>query len=91
MIEKHQLPRFFFVLFLLLFFGMRSYATNINDIRPKLVAEVSAVRIEQDIKKLVSFGTRHTLSDTVSNTRGIGAARRWIEDEFKRISDNCGG
>ena len=91
MIEKHQLPRFFFVLFLLLFFGIRSYATNINDIRPKLVAEVSAVRIEQDIKKLVSFGTRHTLSDTVSNTRGIGAARRWIEDEFKRISDDCGG
>ncbi|AFU98236.1 M28 family metallopeptidase [Simiduia agarivorans] len=51
----------------------------------------SAERIERDITKLVSFGTRHTLSDTVSDTRGIGAARRWIESEFKRISKNCGG
>jgi len=48
-------------------------------------------RIEADIKKLVSFGTRHTLSDTVSTTRGIGAARRWIKAEFNRISSACGG
>ncbi len=51
----------------------------------------SAERLETDIRKLVSFGTRHTLSDTVSETRGIGAARRWIYDEFKRISEECGG
>ena len=49
----------------------------------------SADRIEKDIKKLVSFGTRHTLSDTVSNTRGIGAARRWIKSEFELISKDC--
>ncbi len=49
----------------------------------------SAVRIEKDIKKLVSFGTRHTLSDTVSTTRGIGAARRWIKSEFDTISKEC--
>ena len=36
----------------------------------------SPARIEADIRKLVSFGTRHTLSDTRSDTRGIGAARR---------------
>lgn len=53
------------------------------------VADVSADRIETDIKKLVSFGTRHTLSETKSDTRGIGAARRWIEAEFKRISETC--
>ncbi|HET8816158.1 MAG TPA: peptidase M28, partial [Pseudidiomarina sp.] len=52
---------------------------------------VSAERIEQDIKKLVSFGTRHTLSETESDTRGIGAARRWIKAEFDKISANCGG
>ena len=46
-------------------------------------------RIEKDIKKLVSFGTRHTLSDTVSTTRGIGAARRWIKSEFDNISAAC--
>lgn len=52
---------------------------------------VSADNIERDIRKLVSFGTRHTLSETQSETRGIGAARRWIAEEFERISAQCGG
>lgn len=52
---------------------------------------VSAKRIEQDITKLVGFGTRHTLSETASETRGIGAARRWIKAEFDAISKQCGG
>lgn len=51
----------------------------------------SADRIEADIRTLVNFGTRHTLSDTVSQTRGIGAARRWIKAEFERISADCEG
>jgi hypothetical protein len=51
----------------------------------------SAANIERDIRTLVGFGTRHTLSDTTSETRGIGAARRWIFDEFTRISKACGG
>lgn len=54
-------------------------------------AAPSAERIESDIRKLVSFGTRHTLSETESGTRGIGAARRWIKEEFERISKDCGG
>lgn len=57
----------------------------------QMVKDTSAARIESDITKLVGFGTRHTLSDTTSETRGIGAARRWIEAEFKRISADCGG
>ncbi len=52
---------------------------------------VSAQRIEQDISTLVSFGTRHTLSETKSDTRGIGAARRWVKAEFDNISADCGG
>lgn len=56
-----------------------------------LVAAVSADRIKADITTLVNFGTRHTLSDTLSNTRGIGAARRWIYNEFQKISKDCGG
>ncbi|QTH63157.1 M28 family metallopeptidase [Psychrosphaera ytuae] len=56
-----------------------------------IVEQVSAERIEKDIEKLVSFGTRHTLSDTKSDTRGIGAARRWIKAEFDKISAECGG
>ena len=52
----------------------------------KIIEDVSAERIESDITNLVSFGTRHTLSDTISKTRGIGAARRWIKKEFEKIS-----
>ncbi len=48
-------------------------------------------RIYNDIQTLVDFGTRHTLSETESETRGIGAARRWIFDEFEKISADCGG
>jgi Zn-dependent M28 family amino/carboxypeptidase len=55
----------------------------------QMVQAVSADNIEKDITKLAGFGTRHTLSDTKSETRGIGAARRWIESEFKRISETC--
>lgn len=55
----------------------------------EIVSSVSADRIKADIEKLVSFGTRHTLSDTQSDTRGIGAARRWIEAEFNNISKSC--
>lgn len=61
--------------------------TRIYDI----IESVSADRIEKDIRKLADFGTRHTLSDTLSNTRGIGAARRWIKSEFESISKACNG
>ena len=54
-----------------------------------IVDAVSAARIEKDIRALVGFGTRNTLSDTVSATRGIGAARRWIKKEFQNISGDC--
>jgi hypothetical protein len=50
----------------------------------KIVAEVSPKRIEGYVAKLVSFGTRHTMSETESDTRGIGAARRWIKSELER-------
>ncbi len=56
-----------------------------------VATEPSAERIYQDIQTLVDFGTRHTLSETESDTRGIGAARRWIFAEFEKISADCGG
>lgn len=55
----------------------------------KIIKEVSSERIERDVRTLVNFGTRHTLSDTLSKTRGIGAARRWIKSEFEKISKEC--
>ena len=54
-----------------------------------IINEVSAERIEKDIRQLVNFGTRHTMSDTKSKTRGIGAARTWIKSEFEKISTAC--
>lgn len=56
-----------------------------------LVSEVRTDRLRADIEALVGFGTRHTLSDTVSETRGVGAARRWVAGEFESISRACGG
>ena len=57
----------------------------------KIIEAVSEERIKNDITKLANFGTRHTLSDTISEKRGIGAARRWIFTEFKKIAKTCGG
>lgn len=57
----------------------------------EMVRRVDARRIESDIRRLAAFGTRHTLSETESDTRGIGAARRWLRDEFQRISRQSGG
>lgn len=56
-----------------------------------IVAATSPARVEADIRTLADFGTRHTASETESDTRGIGAARRWIFEEFERISAACGG
>lgn len=54
-----------------------------------IVNEVSAEKLEYYVQNLVDFGTRNTFSDTKSDTRGIGAARRWIKSEFEEISSNC--
>ena len=57
----------------------------------QLAAEVRPERMRADIQTMVDFGTRHTLSETRSETRGIGAARRWVQREFEAISSDCGG
>jgi len=55
------------------------------------IAEISAARIRETDSTLVSFGTRHTMSDTVSNVRGIGAARRYLYAKLSGYSKACGG
>ncbi|HEX8090724.1 MAG TPA: M28 family metallopeptidase [Blastocatellia bacterium] len=57
----------------------------------RIVREISSSNIEAIIRKLVSFHTRHTLSETESDARGIGAARRWIKSEFERYGRESGG
>lgn len=83
---------------LLIFFQSQLNAQNSYEAPPALdmrmyqiIEDVSAQRLESDIRRLAGFGTRNTFSDTVSDTRGIGAARRWIKAEFDQISTDCGG
>ena len=73
-----------------------SIATFAQTARPKpdpeiakMVKEVSAKNIEATIRKLVSFGTRNTLSEQDNPTRGVGAARDWIFAEFQKINSDC--
>ena len=54
-----------------------------------IIDAVSEERLRNDVKNLADYGTRHTLSDTLSETRGIGAARRWIKRQFETISKDC--
>ncbi len=48
-------------------------------------------QLEATVQTLVGFGTRHSLSDTASPKRGIGAARRWAQSRFEQISRDCDG
>jgi Peptidase family M28 len=66
--------------------GGQPPAPDVDPRIEKLVASVSEDRLRQLLEKLVSFGTRNTLSDPTSATRGVGAARQWIFDELTRTS-----
>jgi len=57
----------------------------------QMVKEVSADSLKSYISKLVSFGTRNTLSNQTSTTRGIGAARNWVLGKFNEFAKNSGG
>jgi hypothetical protein len=52
-------------------------------------AKPKAERLKADVEKLVSFGTRHTLSSATDPKRGIGAARKWAHSEFVKIAKAC--
>ena len=69
-----------------------AFAADSPDVQLAAIADaVDPQALHATIEKLVGFGTRHTLSDTVSDTRGIGAARRWTKARFEAISRECGG
>ena len=79
--------RFLIFLFLI---SLNAYSQNNYDkVIFNIISDISKERIKDDIVTLANFGTRHTLSDTVSNERGIGAARRWIKKTFESISEDC--
>ncbi|MCR9246161.1 MAG: M20/M25/M40 family metallo-hydrolase [bacterium] len=57
----------------------------------KMLAAVDAGRIETTVRTLCSFGSRHPLSRTDSDTEGTGAARKWLEEQYRAIAATAGG
>src|SRR5215468_420772 len=66
-------------------------ATRVNTQIAKMISEIDARNIERTIRKLVSFGTRNTLSEQNDPNRGIGAARDWLYAEFQKAAAESGG
>src|SRR5882762_7896279 len=66
-------------------------AANEQPVLREIAGAPDAVRLQATVQALVGFGTRHTLSDTTSPRRGIGAARRWAQARFTEIGRGCGG
>jgi uncharacterized protein (TIGR01244 family) len=56
----------------------------------RVMAAIDAANLRRWVDRLAGFGTRHTLSETESDARGIGAARRWVAAEFERVTDGSG-
>jgi hypothetical protein len=75
-------------------FAVGAHAQPVLTQHPELAAlasQVSPERLRAADTQLVGFGTRHSLSDTKSDTRGIGATRRWVQARFSELSKSCGG
>jgi hypothetical protein len=83
---------FIYSLFTFLFFTQMSISQVSEDPEiKKMISEIKTENLEATIHKLVSFGTRHTLSDTKSKTKGIGAAQQWVKAEFDKFALESGG
>ncbi len=77
-----------------LFIAQAGFAQKTESRDPQITTmlnDVSAGNLEALIRKMVSFHTRHTLSDTLSKTKGVGAARNWIKSEFEKYAAESGG
>lgn len=84
----------YFALLIPLLIAFQSNAQTIirqDDVIKQMVDDVSSKNIETIIRKLVTFKSRHTLSDTTSKTEGSGAARNWIKAEYERYAKESGG
>jgi len=83
---------FFYSVFTFLFFTQITFSQVAEDPEiKKMIAEIKAENLEATVRKLVSFGTRHTLSDTKSKTKGIGAAQQWVKSEFDKYALESNG
>lgn len=89
-----MMKNFSFLMLIISLFTFKTSAQQTISRDPNIsamVAEVSSQNLEQLVRKLVSFQTRHTLSDTLSKTTGIGAARNWIKSEFEKYAASSNG
>ncbi len=68
-----------------------TYPASRNREIPKIVREIDARNVERTILKLVSFGTRNSLSAQDDPNRGIGAARDFLYQEFLKVAETAGG
>lgn len=82
---------FYFVFIFLLFSQITTSQVAEDPEIKKMITEVKADNLEATVRKLVSFGTRHTLSDTKSKTKGIGAAQKWVKSEFDKYALESNG
>jgi len=83
---------FFYSVFTFLFFTQIIFSQVAEDPEiKKMITEIKAENLEATVRKLVSFGTRHTLSDTKSKTKGIGAAQQWVKSEFDKYALESNG
>jgi len=79
-------------IFILVIFSQSVFSQTSEDPEiKKMITEVKAENLEATVRKLVSFGTRHTLSDAKSKTKGIGAAQKWVQSEFEKYALESNG
>ena len=82
------------ITFFSFFFCLSTFAQTVikqDGVIKQMLDDVSSKNIEATIRKLVSFKTRHTLSDTTSKTEGSGSARNWIKAEYEKYAEASGG
>ncbi|MCA6073346.1 M28 family metallopeptidase [Fulvivirga sedimenti] len=86
--------RYILILFCLLSasmsFSQEKVTVEKTQILERMLSEINSDSIRSYVETLVSFGTRHSLSETESNIRGIGAARRWVLSKFQEFSAASG-
>ncbi|MDO1447110.1 M28 family metallopeptidase [Rhodocytophaga aerolata] len=88
---KKYLIIFFVLLSISIQINAQSVSSQPDPAIKQMVEEVSAQNLETIVRKLASFETRHSLSTTKSATKGIGAARNWVESEFKKYAQASNG
>ena len=71
--------------------GCKSKNAGPDEQITSMLREIDSRRIEASVRTLAGFGTRHTLSETESDVRGIGAARRWIKAQLDQYARESGG